>query len=403
MCSRKLTLWLLVAILIPACGRKEPPQPPPSKTPAPLNDLQIQQRGPEILLQMSYPSITLSGLPIEDLEAIEIWKTIRIVPSFAETEIELPGAEIAGEDTQVEAPPEPEEPAEPEASLFSLPGATAAATPEESKEDLIMVEQADFAAGAELAWTLRGAALDSAVVGDKLFIRLPLEETIPPTDEDAVLVLAARSLASQGKPSPFSNLVKLAPRTPPAPPTDLVVEPTPQGIEIEWKTGEGEIGYRIYRRNANVRDFDEPIASPRMGESSHLDSTAEFGKRYIYTVTSVVSEEPLVESGIAAEHEVNYKDLFPPEAPRDVVALPETGRVRLLWKPSVSEDTEGYWIYRQDPGESSYRAINVELVVGSEYLDRDLIQGQVYRYYILAVDGKENQSEPSEEIEVRVP
>jgi predicted small lipoprotein YifL len=105
MCSRKLTLWLLVAILIPACGRKEPPQPPPSKTPAPLNDLQIQQRGPEILLQMSYPSITLSGLPIEDLEAIEIWKTIRIVPSFAETEIELPGAEIAGEDTQVEAPP----------------------------------------------------------------------------------------------------------------------------------------------------------------------------------------------------------------------------------------------------------------------------------------------------------
>ena len=47
--------------------------------------------------------------------------------------------------------------------------------------------------------------------------------------------------------------------------------------------------------------------------------------------------------------------------------------------------------------------INTDLVVGSEYLDRDLIQGQLYSYYILAIDGEENQSGPSETIEVRVP
>jgi len=82
--------------------------------------------------------------------------------------------------------------------------------------------------------------------------------------------------------------------------------------------------------------------------------------------------------------------------------LPETGRVRLLWQPSSSADTQGYWIYRQDPGES-FRAVNAELVVGSEYLDRDLASGLTYRFYILAVDAEGNLSAASEEIAVRVP
>lgn len=406
MFSRSLPVLLFVALSLSACGRKEPPQPPPSKTPAPIIDLQIQQRGPEILLQMSYPSVTLAGQPIEDLEAIEIWKTTRIISSFIEPEEGDLETATLGEEAEGEQPEEPaelEEPAEPETSLFSLPGAVDAAIVEESKEELIVIAEADFAAAAQLAWTLRGAELDAAVVGDKLFMRMPIEETLPAGTEETVLVLGARALASLGRPSSFSNLVKLLPRTPPLAPDDLVVEPTPLGIQVDWQAREDEIGYRVYRRNANVRDFGDPLSSPRRGTTTYLDTTAEFGRRYIYTVTSVVSKKPVVESAIAAEHEVHYLDRFPPARPRDVVALPETGRVRLLWKPSTSEDTEGYWIYRRDPGETTFRVINTDLVVGSEYLDRDLIQGQLYSYYILAIDAEENQSEPSETIEVRVP
>ena len=68
MSSRSLAIVLLLVVLAPACGRKEPPKPPPSRIPAPINDLSIQQRGQEILLTMTYPSVTLGGLPIEDLE-----------------------------------------------------------------------------------------------------------------------------------------------------------------------------------------------------------------------------------------------------------------------------------------------------------------------------------------------
>jgi predicted small lipoprotein YifL len=402
MFSRRLAAAILLTLVLPACGRKEPPQPPPSKTPAPINDLTIQQRGREILLQMTYPSVTLGGLPIEELQAIEIWKMDRILSPFVEPEVVA--EEIAAEDEEeaVDELEEPVEPAEPESSLFSLPGTVGQDAGEKSKESLVVVGQQDFAAAAQLAWTIRGADLDAAVVGDKLIVRLPIDETLLESTEETVMVLGSRALASQGRPSPFSNLVKLLPRTPPAAPEDLVVESTPQGVQVEWQAAADEIGYRVYRRNANVRDFGEPLASPKAATTTHLDTTAEFGRRYIYTVTSVVSEKPLVESAVAAEHEVHYQDRFPPAIPLDVVALPETGRVRLLWQPSTSEDTEGYWIYRLDPG-GSFQAINSELVVGSEYLDRDVIQGQTYRYYLLAVDANGNQSEPSKEIEVRVP
>ena len=119
-------------------------------------------------------------------------------------------------------------------------------------------------------------------------------------------------------------------------------------------------------------------------------------------MTSISSREPLVESAISTEHEVNYEDRFPPAVPSEVVALAEPGRVRLLWEASISEDTQGYWIYRKDPGEQ-FKAINEELVLGSEYLDADLASGLLYRYTILAVDDRGNMSEASEEIEVRVP
>ncbi len=222
------------------------------------------------------------------------------------------------------------------------------------------------------------------------------------SDEEEILVFGARSLADKKLVSPFSNLVKLYPRTPPAAPSNLKVEATPNGVQVDWEVIEDAIGYRVYRRNAKVRDYSEPLYKAREDLGSYLDRSALFGDRYIYTVTSVGNLEPIVESAVAAEHEVDYKDRFPPAIPTDVVALPETGRVRLLWQPSSSPDTQGYWIYRQDPTES-FRAINSELVVGSEYLDRELASGLTYRYYILAVDGDGNLSAASEEIEVRVP
>lgn len=396
MFSRRLTALVIGVILIVGCGRKGPPQPPPSKIPAPADDLSIQQRGEEILLQMTYPNVTLGGLPIDEVEAIEIYQLSRIIGGLGEMEEEDP-VEEADEDAEVE--PEAEE--EAETGLFALPAAVTDTVIEESKESLVSVSGKDFAALADLAWSLKGSELDAAVLGDKLVFRIPLESPAERTEEE-ILIFGARTLAKGRQPSGFSNLVKLLPRTPPGPPADFTVEATPLGVQLDWEPGGDEVGFRVYRRQAKVREYGDPLATISKETLGYLDRTAEFGQRYIYTVTSLGLRNPIIESAIATEHEVDYRDRFPPNPPRELVALAEPGRVRLLWEASTSEDTQGYWIYRQDPG-AGFHAINSELVLGSEYLDSEVASGSTYRYYILAVDSRDNQSEASEEIEVRVP
>lgn len=425
MFCRPIAICLVLGLSLAACGRKEPPKPPPSKIPAQIADLTVQQRGLEMLLRMSYPAVTMGGLPIEDLDTVEVYEMVRVLPSFLlddEARDELLGEEgdeddssdatdaIAEQIAEMEGEVEPsqelaEEPDEEEVDpdeglLFRLPTAEdAPIDPDEVPENQLTVSGREFYDLAELSSSLSGTALSDAVMGDRLLVRIPILE-IP--EEPQVHVLAARSITGKRQVAAFSNLVKLLPRQPPAPPSKLAVDALQDGVEITWTGAEEAIGYRIYRRSATVRDYGEALATAGHRDESFLDRTALFNQRYIYTVTSILIANPLVESSIVAEYEVDYQDRFAPEPPTEVVALPEPGRVRLLWDPSLSEDVKGYWIFRQAPGEE-FQSVTDQPVVGSEYLDRDLPAGVRYRYYLVAVDESDNSSQHSIEIEVSVP
>jgi len=105
---------------------------------------------------------------------------------------------------------------------------------------------------------------------------------------------------------------------------------------------------------------------------------------------------------LAAEREIDYQDRFPPVPPTDLAALPEVGKVRLVWRFSPSPDTVGYKIYRQDPG-GEWRQLATLIAAGLEYLDTGLSSGIVFHYRVTAIDGVGNESGPSAEVETRVP
>ena len=395
----RLALWslLLTSPLWLACGRKEPPRPPASKVPARITDLTVQQRGMEFLLTMTYPSTTMGGLPLEEIESVEIWEVVRVVSPLSGDEVILEdeeGIESEGEQIDEALEEEPEEEAPP--SLFQLP----AETPEdEQMEDLVTVDPRDFRQSAQLRWTLRDTELSSAVQGGTLLVRLPIEE-IPEHDE--VRVFAARTLSSRRLVSPFSNLATIGLREPPTPPSSVSVISSATGVELTWQaTGEG-VGYHVYRRDAMVRDYGPPLAKLSPDALSYKDRSAQFGNRYIYMVTVASSTAPLVESRIVTEHEIDYEDRFPPSAPENIVALAEEGRVRLLWELSPEDDVAGYRVFRQAPGEE-YESITPELIIGSELLDRDVASGTTYLYFVTAVDGANNQSEASKTTTAQVP
>ncbi|MEJ2084136.1 MAG: fibronectin type III domain-containing protein [Acidobacteriota bacterium] len=423
--------WFSVAVLAmlvvasTGCGKKGPPKPPPSKIPNTITDLKVQQRGMEILLRMAYPTTTIGGLPLETVQAVDIWEMKRIIPAFTgglETSLDEPVDESAAdyvgepeaeetETTLVEDVAEIESPEEEvEGLLFQVTSEDVEDT-EVAKEDQIEVDPREFELVSRLVWSAQDDELQSAVLGDTLVARIPIEAL---TEVEEIHVFGARVYASDKLVSATSNLVKLLPQEPLPPPEDLSVEPSQRGVKISWTSPavEGSTddeedslepkGFNVYRREAEVRQYGLPIFTAPETVESYTDTTATFDRQYIYTVTTISSKVPLIESAIGAEYEVNYKDRFEPEPPRELTALPEQNQIRLLWELSTSEDVVGYRVFRQDPG-GEFQEITTEPLAGSEYLDRNLPGGQTYGYYVVAVDGAENQSEASDTVEARVP
>src|SRR5205085_2874568 len=136
-----------------------------------------------------------------------------------------------------------------------------------------------------------------------------------------------------------------------------------------------------YRRQAASHTYAEPLATAGPAATTHLDATAQYGQRYIYTVTALGSSTPRVESGFAEEREVDYQDRFAPAPPDDLVALPQAGGARLVWKASPDTDTVGYNVYRRDPG-AEFQRLGTAPVNALEYADNGLAPGMLYRYKV---------------------
>lgn len=347
---RRWAPWVaLVVVFLPAvaCGKKGDPTPPPRVIPAQTSNLRAAQRGDQLVLRLGYPATTTAGARLPGLESLEI-------------------------------------------SQVTVPAPDPAAPP--------TVDAARFAAAARPLATLSGAELQSAIAGDSIVVRLPLPAaTTPPT----LHVFGVRTKATGGETSAWSNLARLVPRPPPAPPTDLAVTAQARGVELAWSAPEGTgAGFAVYRRPAESRAYGDPLATLPAEARSHLDRSARFGERYIYSVTALASTQPRVESAFAAEREIDYADRFAPAPPEDVVALPGSGGVELLWKASPDTDTIGYHVYRQDPG-AEPRRLTAQPTAELRFSDSGLAAGLVYTYRVTAVDAVGNEGSPAPDVEAR--
>ncbi len=335
---------LLVAA---GCGLKGDPQPPLSTLPAKTLDLVARQQGGWILLDMAYPQTTAGGMTLGGIDAVELLGMVK--PLLAEGE---------------------------------LPA----------------LDAREFEAAAEPMLTLRGAELTAAVTGDRIQFRLPLAEELPA--EAAANVFAVRTRKGDAA-SAVSNLVPMVPIPPPPAPENLQVTARAEGIEIGWQiaaeAAAKAVGFDVFRREAQVRGYDAAIRRVAGDERRWLDATAEFGKRYIYTVRTVASAEPLIASAEAGEREIDYVDRFPPPLPQNFVALAERASVRLRWDASASADVAGYVLYRREPGRDFHRLMSQPLP-GLEYHDRGLVSGFTYSYRIQVVDRAGNESPLSQPI-----
>jgi hypothetical protein len=348
--SRLAPAALLLALpALTACGRQGDPMPPLRAIPAPTRDLAVVQQGSRFLLSFTYPKTTPAGTALEGISEVEVLEAVR--------------------------PPAPD-----------------------GKAPALDARQ--FETAAKERQKVSGTDLSSYIFGDRIVIDLPLPEMTADTRPEA-RYFAVRTVGKEGDRSDLSNIAAVVPKAPPAAPERVNATARTDGILVEWTPVESTSGYNIYRRDAQERSYGRAIYTAGAAETSWLDATARFGKSYIYTVTALAQAQPVVESSIGSEREVRYQDRFPPPPPSELVALAETGQVRVVWRSSDAADLAGYLVYRRGPTGDFVR-VTPQPIQGTEYADTAVAPGQTYTYRVTSVDQGGNESDPGGEVRTTV-
>ncbi|MEM7050521.1 MAG: fibronectin type III domain-containing protein [Acidobacteriota bacterium] len=378
------------------CGKQGDPLPPLRTIPAAASDLAVQQRGGQLLLSFAYPNRTTAGMALPGIERVEIWQVERpailppppapVEPPADDASEAADAPEAGGEDTTApeaaeEGPQDESEAAPTGPPVYRLP----------------KVDNREFAAAATLRLELSGDALRQAIDGSQITVALPwAPQELPEEGEPPLAVLfSARTATAEGEVSADSNRGGLIPRLPPpAPVTELSAEAEADGIALAWEAADDPDakGFNVYRRDASNPRLGSPLGVVGNQQRAYKDLSAEYGRRYVYSVSRVAGRRPLIESTIGSAREVDYQDRFAPTDPGGLVALSEGGQIRLLWNTVTADDLAGYRVYRRTAGAAAWTALSDAALTATKLVDRGLTLGDVLEYRVTAVDERGNES-----------
>jgi len=345
-CLRVYVCAAAAILLVVGCGKEGVPLPPEIRVAERTTDLTAYQEGDEAVLKWSYPATTTSGQNLTDIEEIQVWRAA--LPLGQE-----PPAPISPQDRQVQR------------QLLEGQGELLRALGPE-----------------EIATATRGSAI---VIRDDL-------ETWRRTVEDPelfVLWYGVRTVCCRHRESELSNVVRLEPQAPPDPPIDLSLEAGANGIDLRWTPAADT--KTLIERSADGAAWAAVTDAPVVGESWRDENAAQ-GQAWSYRLRSVIALPggDLTIGGPSQPVRVDHPDTYPPNAPSDVVCLPEGAQVRVRWQAVAGAVV--YSVSRQH-GEDAAEILSDDHR-SVEFIDREPPLGELI-YFVTARDAASNSSEPA--------
>jgi len=342
---KKLLALSFVALV--ACGKRGDPKPPVPVIPQATSDLVVTQRGSNVILSWSYPSLTTAGKSLKDIRRVVVYRQSE----------ELPVSD-------------------------TLP-------PVAVPRFLKLSRQLD---------SIDGANLPSASSGS----RLTYVDAPPLHTADGRAVRVTYSVVTEGETakSDLSNLATIVPLDVAVAPPSLVATANAGGVTLKWDAPQQSVtpgvkpslaGYNIYRDDATT-----PLNSTPITATTYVD-VPPYGEHEYRVVAVAGNGTPRIESEASTTAKVTYKDLLPPPAPTELTALVETKSVRLVWDPVDASDLAGYKLYRTEVyGEEKKFAAKITLtpqpITATNYRDTTVNIGISYFYEVTAVDKSGNES-----------
>lgn len=384
--GRRLALGFLLAALLlaGACGKKGDPQPPMPKGPSAVSDLAVEQEGDDAVLTFRFPDHLLTGAPLTDLAAIEVYRVVHPPSS-------LTSPRSAGSP----APPSGSS----STSVVVLPGAAERRAATNTR----MAEEAFYLQAEKIA-TLPLSEIAERTQGASVVYKDPLSPLFTKEKKPAPLAYAVISVRRGGFRSPLSNIAAITPDVAPEAPVLLPAMPLEGRICLDWLPAQNDVlgrpveigGYQVYRRVLPEEEYDRPLNPKPIAAVSYVDVGAPYGAPLVYTVRAVLAKNPKVEGLPAEEIAIIYRDIYPPAAPSHLDALSEGNRVRLVWSPVDAPDLAGYIVFRAE-GTAAPECLTKDPVADPFFTDEAVGQGKRYRYTVIAIDRAGNQSPASSE------
>jgi hypothetical protein len=346
-----LLLSAFCLLLLPACGKRRPPQPPRERIPQRTELLSGAQRGNQVILSWPAPQRNASDGSVQSIRRIDIYR------------------------------------------LAENPSAPLPLTEEE------------FAARSTLIGSINYETISTAT--DKLVYIDTLELAGQPTR----LRYSVRYVNAAGQRAAFSNFLLVEPAAKIAEPPILTRSEVsanavtilwnPPATNIDGSTPVNLLGYNVYRVEKSQSAIGQtPVNTALVNGTRYDDQTIRFGEEYNYVVRAVSlgTGGNQVESLNSNALLVAPVDIFAPSAPVPISIAPGPGRLAIFFPASPERDVAGYYIYRSTDPElpkGGWTKLTQNLLTRTTFQDEAVESGKRYYYYVVAVDAAGNQSAPS--------
>jgi len=374
---------VVLLVLVVACGKKGPPQPPPLVPPVTVRGLQVVQRGDQLVVRFEIPAtypdgapFTLDNLRVEMLlEPKPRELSPEPAPATVEDEGGLPvpvAAGLARHDGDGSQRPR----------LGTTVPDLASARGAISRGRL--GNQARFLDGGETLLALAGDEIDAVRSEDEVLLTVPAPEQ---RDQHAllrVIVGGQRPRAPVGT----SNVATVAlAETVPAP-SPPVVENRPRGLTVTVVADDTQ-QLAVFRVDEHGRPLALTPAITLERERTWVDVAVDDGGSACFALAEVVGTGPGRRYSRLSEPRCGVRrDVFAPGPPERPRAFPSREGLLIVWSvPAEGSDVTGYNLYRAVVTKSgAFVLLNEKPLTERRYLDADVEPGLVYAYEVTAVD-----------------
>jgi hypothetical protein len=338
-----LLFGMALAVMLSACGYKTLPVPPQQMVPKPITDLNYELSDKGVTLSWSFPTETVTGEDLTELDTFEVFRAVVAVDDYCET-CPIPYGQpisIAG-------------------------GGVPRKGSRTGNYETTLLRQGHlyfFMVRSRSGWWAESA--DSNIVSflwDK-----------PPATPGKVTVNE-----HDGRISLKWSVV------------DTYLDGGKLAVPIQ---------YQVYR-SVGGSGFT-PLGAP-VADTQVVDSDVKNGRQYLYRVQAVaVHGQGTVGGGMSEPVAATPQDQTPPEAPTGVRAVPTGVGVKIIWNALEEGGVTAYRVYRRvgsgKPNLVGETSAEYTLIVDKKSPETT----EAVYYTVTAVDGNGNESKPSGETELR--